>query len=243
MFLVYSFAVKKSKTPAQDRLNRQIAANKEMAKRVIETITNSTAKSQPKVVLGTNVNNRKRKREPSQSSYKPYLDMAPQPKQVVQSTNNVMSSTSTVTKKTVSTLPPKKSTSLAEPTDEIPSIFSLRNPAQNRLKQLQTNLKNDSSEILPLAINADTNESLDVIKNGFGISNNTLNRVDGQSSQHDGIEMEMEWEPIIGNDYEFPSLNNTAVNESNEPAYFVPDTNIFLNSLDCIRNITLKGIT
>lgn len=155
-------------------------------------------------------------------------------KKYMQNVGKILKS-STETKKTKSSniLPTKSNKSETvtsnRATDDIPSIFALKTPAQERLKALQTHLAESNGNENSFA------DALSVFQMEFGISNRSVD-VDLNGEAVEQPE-EMEWETSILNqqsdDVPFKNLTN--------PAYIVPDTNIFLHSDTCLTHIIKNG--
>lgn len=128
----------------------------------------------------------------------------------------------------------------------IPKIFDLKTPAQNRLTKLRKKLEADiNSEMLNVEQVDD--DTLHVIQNGFGIETRSdvvdAGNVSLSTVQNDD-DMEMDWEPSFtedANQTEF-SIQDIVFEDLSESAYIVPDTNVFLDSLVCIRSIMQKGV-
>lgn len=138
------------------------------------------------------------------------------------------------TKSSNSIIPPPKSNKSEtvtsnRATDDIPSIFALKTPAQERLKALQTHLAESNGNENSFA------DALSVFQMEFGISNKSVD-VDLNGEAVEQPE-QMEWETSILNqqsdDVPFKNLTN--------PAYIVPDTNIFLHSDKSLTHIIENG--
>lgn len=124
----------------------------------------------------------------------------------------------------------KQSANDKQSTDEIPALFPLKNPAQNRLKSLQRQLT--------LNVKEQSNDALQVFHNSFGIGDTT------QATVSDDMDVDMmDWEPCNDTSpYSFQQLEDMVVESLTDSAYIVPDTNVFLDSLASIKSIMDKGL-
>lgn len=124
--------------------------------------------------------------------------------------------------------------------DEIPNIFPSNHPAQDRLNQLQKNLKSNIDPNVQSSnqTNQNSNDALQILKSGFGIDS-----IDSANATQQDDDMKMDWEPSFYDEAtdSFMPLEDIVFKDLNESAYIVPDTNVFLDSLLCIRNIITKG--
>lgn len=112
-------------------------------------------------------------------------------------------------------------------TDEIPPLFPPKNPAQERLKSIQQNLRAN--------VTKEVHDSIQVFHSSFGINDSI------QSSICDDIDEQMEWESCES-PCSFQELENMVVDILMDSAYIVPDTNVFLDSLVSVKNIIEKGL-
>lgn len=221
----FPYTVKKSKTTALDRLEKTIISFKASAKGAAGKKSECVSR------------NNKGRKEPSTRSDNPEPTRQ---KSVATSKKKCEAVISSII---------EQIESKTESTADIPTIFGLKTPAQNRLTKLRKKLEADiNSEMLDVEQRND--ETLHVIRNGFGIKTQS-DVVDAGNTITSTIQheenMEMDWEPSFtedANQTEF-SLNfieDIVFKDLSESAYIVPDTNIFLDSLDCIRSIIQKGV-
>lgn len=214
--------VKKSKTPAQDRLEKAIISfkppNKMATGKKTEYVSNNNKE-------GKESWGRSHNPEPKRQKM-----VAPSKKKSAAVVSSIIEHIKNQT----------------ELNADIPKIFNLRTPAQNRLTKLRKKLETDiNSEMLNVEqVNDDT---LHIIQNGFGIEtqNDVVDAGNASSStvQNDD-DMEMDWEPSFtedANETEF-SIEDIVFQDLSKSAYIVPDTNVFLDSLVCIRSIMQKGV-
>lgn len=211
-------SVKKSKTPAQDRLEKAIISFKAQTK----------APAGKKIEYASNNNKGGKELWTRSDNPEPKCQklVAPSKKKSVAVVSSIIAH--------------------IESCSDIPKIFDLKTPAQNRLTKLRKKLEADiNSEMLNVEqVNDDT---LHVIQNGFGIETQS-DEVDARNSVFSAVQndadMEMDWEPSFtedANQTEF-SIKDMVFQELSESAYIVPDTNVFLDSLICIRSIMQKGV-
>ncbi|XP_037051487.1 transcriptional protein SWT1-like [Bradysia coprophila] len=122
--------------------------------------------------------------------------------------------------------PSTNDTNVSYPSDEIPSLFPPRTPGQNRLDRLRHSLNSECAN----TPSESAQHALTIIQSEFGLSSaaspNTCNH-------HATIDEDepMDWEPCDV----FEEVENFVYNESKH-AYIVPDTNVFLDELSCIRD-------
>lgn len=117
----------------------------------------------------------------------------------------------------------------SETADEISALFPSKNPAQERLKALQSNLSlNDSHS---------DHDAARVFGDSFGIESNKPSA----SSRGENMDEEMDWEPCQDSNYTFQQIESMAVDVLTDSAYIIPDTNVFLDSLASIKTIIDKG--
>lgn len=183
--------MKKTKTPAQDRLQK-------LKKHLIEN--RSFAESVENSVI-TELQSEFIERDEGKSN-NPKLAFA---------------SASTSTSKSTLKLAQKQASSqhVSDSDEEIPRIFPLHTPAQNRLKQFQCliaskNVQTDSTD--------HTHNAIEVTRKGFGIDTTAIDS---------------------GNQLE---TNSDIHNKNEEFVYIVPDTNIFIHDLNCLINVIKKGL-
>lgn len=223
-FLQISFAVKKrqSKTPAQDRLHNVASLHKKCTsdqqgrQRNVDTqLKNVTPAGNRLQNLATKIRNPSESMKRTASSGKIH--------------HNQSGHNQTVT---VIISPQKIETNALHSTDEIPVLFPPKTPGQDRLNRLRFSLDPDNQD-KPMT-NASTQHVLSVIQSEFGLSTGTSDN-NNQSTPMEEDEP-MDWEPCDI----FEQVENTVYNELKKP-YIVPDTNVFLDELSCIRDTIHSG--
>lgn len=221
--LIDSFStVKKSKTPAQDRLEKTIISFKVPAK--------ASAGKKTEYVSYNNNGGKEPWSRSNNSEQKRQKLVIPTKKKSAAVVSSII----------------EHIENKSESSADIPKIFHLKTPAQNRLTKLRKKLEaNINSEMVN--VEQVNDDSLHVIQNGFGIGNQ-LDVVDARnvstSTVQNDDDMEMDWEPSFTEDAkqtEF-SIEDIVFEDLSESAYIVPDTNVFLDSLVCIRSIMQKGV-
>lgn len=213
----------KSKTPAQDRLQHLLVTNKAVADSLREMVD-------PKQ---STYNSNKRKKLTTANK------IAKKPHTVTKNNNNNVDAetakSSQPNKNKVSIESAyqqgvcKQSICESNTTDEIPALFPLKNPAQNRLKLLQRHLSSEVSE--------KDHDAVHVFHSSFGISD-----IKETTISTDMDEEMMDWESSNnGSPYSFQQIEDMVVEILTDSAYIVPDTNVFLDSLASIKSIIEKG--
>lgn len=235
-FLLFvSVKKRQSKTPAQDRLQNlaeQIKAEpsaKERSRYVNDLVKNATPaqKITRKVVspskniqrLGKTTDKISLERAKSDSSKVRNIKL-PSPKKSHQ----------TPSVKTPTTLYEKEISSVLS-TDEIPSLFPSRTPGQDRLNRLRHS-QNPTTDNKP---DESAQQALYVIQSEFGLLENKSTDTNKECTVTYEDEP-MDWEPCDI----FDQIENVVCNEFSRP-YIIPDTNIFLAELSCIRHAIGKG--
>ncbi|XP_055297791.1 transcriptional protein SWT1 [Sitodiplosis mosellana] len=212
----------KSKTPAQDRLQDLVATNKAVAESLKEMVDPKQSTASPNKRKQITVSNVVEKKSHT----------------VIQNNNNDVDSAKSAqpiaNKDSIESAYQqgvcKQSANEKHSTDEIPALFPLKNPAQNRLKLLQRQLSSD--------VNEKNNDALHVFHSSFGIGNTT------QTTVSDDMDVDMmDWEPSNNaSPYSFQQLEDMVVESLTDSAYIVPDTNVFLDSLAAIKSIMDKEL-
>lgn len=116
--------------------------------------------------------------------------------------------------------------------DDIPSIFPSRTPGQDRLNHIRDSL-DPHNEKNPSNYESERH-SLSVIQSEFGLCSE-LSENNNQNTTIDEDEP-MDWEPCDI----FERVENIVYNDYMNP-YIVPDTNVFLDELSCIRDTVNRG--
>lgn len=109
--------------------------------------------------------------------------------------------------------------------DEIPILFPPKTPGQDRLNQLRNSL-NPDNENTP---NESAQLALSIIQSEFGLSSAASPACNNHNATIDEDEP-MDWEPCDI----FEEVENVIYSEFKH-AYIVPDTNVLLDELSCIR--------
>lgn len=122
----------------------------------------------------------------------------------------------------------------ADGQDDIPSLFPSRTPGQDRLNRLRDSLTpngvhkpNESAQL-----------ALSVIQSEFGLVSSSTSENGHPSAAAAAVDEDepMDWEPCDI----FERIENVVCNEFPHP-YVVPDTNVFLDELPCIKKTIHKG--
>ncbi|XP_031628221.1 transcriptional protein SWT1 [Contarinia nasturtii] len=204
----------KSKTPAQDRLQRMVTKSKEAAKLMANSKSTSTSPNKRKKISIS----KSLFIVPSRDKHQT-MDFVPS---FVNKDTIEVDCEQDVRQHCVDT---HKHSS-----DDIPTLFPPKTPAQDRLNKLQPKKLPATSS--PSQKN---NDLLSVIYNGFGIETPV---VDNSVEQMDCDEM-MEWDD--DETYSFEQLESMVIDiVSTDSAYVIPDTNVFLDSLQPIKRIIEK---
>lgn len=219
----------KSKTPAQDRLQNMVVTNKSAAdslKCLREMVDSKQSTHNPN----------KRKKLTTANS------IAKKPHTVTKNNNNnvdVDAAKSSQLNKNKNSIESayqqgvcKQSICESNTTDEIPSLFPPKNPAQNRLKLLQQQLSSNEESVM----SEKNHDAVHVFHSSFGISDTKETTV-----SNDVDEEMMDWEPSNGSPYSFQQIEDMVVEMLTDSAYIVPDTNVFIDSLTSIKSIIKKG--
>lgn len=113
--------------------------------------------------------------------------------------------------------------------EEIPRLFPPNTPGQDRLNRLRNSLnpQNENNTIN----NESTRHALNIIHNEFGLCN------DNNVHPTLGEDEPMDWEPCDI----FKSIENTVYKDFVNISFIVPDTNVFLDDISCIRNTIHRG--
>lgn len=112
--------------------------------------------------------------------------------------------------------------------NEIPRLFSSKTPAQDRLNFLQSKIENNNSEAATPKPMKPHQHIFEVFRSEFGIK--CEDDVEMTASNNaDAEDNAMDWEPS-DQPVEIPS-------RSTNFTYIVPDTNVFISSLDMLRRI------
>lgn len=241
---MFSFAaVKKTKTPAQDRLQK-LVKKKLIAENVTELLDRPSSKvDKPKSV--PNSNNKKLKLPNIDASTKITL---PSAKLTLPSTKKPLLSAKTSTDQVdsakfepnvdkhaplsfdvnmrVHEQSVSKTKNLSP--EKLPALFKSKTPAQDRLTKLQKEA--------PI-------KNITVFESSFGLNGTR------QSSISENMDEEMEWEDCgdEGADdptYSFQELEDMVVEveaDSSQSVHIVPDTNVFLDSLAPIKCVVERG--
>lgn len=245
----FLFAVKKSqsKTPAQDRLqdlakhHKSSSQSKVCGGNVPEQLKN--AKSRPGNVTeelkkGTPVEYRLvdyRRKSKTESESLNVIRKTNGPADVIKSklkdVQNVHTPTSNTSRAVEMRTPQKPSVNHINSSDEIPSLFPPKTPGQNRLDRLRHSLNNSENANTP---SESAQHALTVIQSEFGLASTTLPNVSNCIAA--GEDEPMDWEPCDV----FEEVENFVYNESMH-AYIVPDTNVLLDELACIRDTIHSG--
>lgn len=217
----------KSKTPAQDRLQSLVVTNKALADSLREMVD-------PK--LSTQNPNKRKKLTTANS-------IAKKSHTVTKNNNNnvdVDAAKSGQPNKNKNSIESdyqqgvcKQSICESHTTDEIPSLFPPKNPAQNRLEMLQQQLSSNEERV----VSEKNHDAVHVFRSSFGISDTKETKV-----SNDMDEEMMDWEPSNnGSPYSFQQIEDMVVEMLTDSAYIVPDTNVFIDSLASIKSIIEKG--
>lgn len=202
---------RKSKTPAQDRIQKLVDRN---ATAVIDSVK--------EVVKSANLP-KTRKATNNESIVKKSLFV---PKH---SANKKPTSNGSIKKLTLGA---------AAADDDIPVLFPPKNPAQDRLRSLQHSLIVNSNENGSVHNPAQSNPNHDaarVFGDTFGIESGKPPTCGGNMDE------EMDWEPCEDSTYTFQQLESMAVDVLPDSAYIIPDTNVFLDSLASIKSVIGRG--
>ncbi|XP_037029357.1 uncharacterized protein LOC119069413 [Bradysia coprophila] len=122
--------------------------------------------------------------------------------------------------------PSTNDTNVSHSSDEIPSLFPPRTPAQNRLDLLRNTLNSENAN----TPSESAQHALTIIQSEFGLSSVASPNTCNHNTTIDEDEP-MVWEPCDV----FEEVENLVYSESKH-AYIVPDTNVFLDELSCIRD-------
>lgn len=264
----FFLVVKKSqaKTPAQDRLQNlaKQLKNSSQAKVRAGNVAEQLKKTSPAKSRTANVVKELKNSTPVQCRLQNYGRKSrteSEPLNVIKRTKvdvdksklkdvqNVTTPTNNINR-SVETRTPNKPcmnrSNSAVPTDEIPSLFPPKTPGQNRLDRLRHSLNSENAN----TPSESAQHALTVIQSEFGLASTTLSNV-GNHIAHTVIDEDepMDWEPCDV----FEQVENVVYNESKR-AYIVPDTNVFLDELSCIRDtihsgeydrqwVTMNGVT
>lgn len=215
-----SHPVKKLKTPAQDRLQRMVSANKTVAENVLKSFVLKPFVSKPTVS-----NPHKRTKLMTERSHTVTectsngAGSAKSDKQAFDNKDLIKS-----VQKCHSAQEIKKA-----PSDEIPALFPTKNLAQQRLHSIQQKLSCDEEK--------QRNDVLRVFQDNFGMGSS----IQTATVATDDLDEEMDWEPYDETTYSFQQLESMVVEELKGSAYIVPDTNVFLDSLVSIKDAIEKG--
>lgn len=223
-FFFISHSVKRSKTPAQDRLQGVVKKKAVFIENVREMVDKQTKHSDNNKRLRMHSVNSIGAKKQSTTAKNDVLDSV-KPIQTVDDsilTRNVLE----INKQSI---PQAQNVS----PDKIRVLFSSKTPAQDRLKSFQPNASVNGNG-KSLSFNA-----LNVFHSSFGVSDSTNTTVS------DSMDEEMEWEDCVeDSNYTFQQLEDMVVEFFNDPsqsAYIIPDTNVFLDSLAPIKCVMDKG--
>lgn len=120
-------------------------------------------------------------------------------------------------------------------TDDIPSLFPTKTPGQDRLNRLRLTLKPENK--FKSLNNESAQHALSVIKSEFGLSSETIDNNNQNANTSTDTDEPMDWEPCDI----FEEVENIVVKEEFSKSYIIPDTNVFLDELSCIRDIIHNG--
>lgn len=232
----FFFAVKKrlSKTPAQDRLQGvavqlQITSRtKDRSRNVTEQLRKATpAQSRLKKLTSIIVN----VSETIQRTVKPktVADLNKPKVATVRDFSHLANKPLQAFISTQSSASCKIETNVANSTDEIPSLFASRTPGQERLNRLRHCHPDNNGS----TSNESAQHALSVIRTEFGLSGDTQssdNSPQNTSTSKMDEDEPMDWEPCDI----FDEVENGVVNEFIKP-YIIPDTNVLLDELSCVR--------
>lgn len=118
--------------------------------------------------------------------------------------------------------------------DDIPSLFPPRTPGQDRLNRFRHSLNPNNDSKPP--DNESAQHAMNVIQTEFGLSTSLPH----DNNQNATIEEDepMDWEPCDI----FERVENIVYNDIKNPyIIFVPDTNVLLSELSCIRDTIHRG--
>lgn len=114
--------------------------------------------------------------------------------------------------------------------EQIPSLFPLKTPAQERLNLMQNKRSDNECR--------GGHDAERVFGETFGIESG---KPTAAAPYDDVDEMAMDWEPCQDTNYTFQELESMAVDVLIDSAYIIPDTNVFIDSLASIKAIIEKG--
>lgn len=120
--------------------------------------------------------------------------------------------------------------SQVDSSDEIPRLFPPKTPGQDRLNHFRNSL-NPHNKNKP-SNNESTQHVLNVIKSEFGLSSGLSDKETATIEEDEP----MEWESCDI----FERVENIVYNDFINP-YIIPDTNVFLDDLSCIRDTVNRG--
>lgn len=219
---LHFFLVKKSKTPAQDRLENLIVTNKTVAENLAKLIdsksTTSNDKREKPIIHATKRSHTVTKRTTDR------VESAKSNKQAIESDDSMVSVSLQYTKQHNAKEVEKTAS------DEIPALFPSKNLAEQRMTSLQQKLTNGAKK--------QNVDALCVFRETFGMG-------DSVQSSNSNADMDdaMDWESSDDAAYSFQQLESMVVEEElTDSFYIVPDTNVFLDSLTAIKNISEQGI-
>lgn len=127
--------------------------------------------------------------------------------------------------------PSTNDTNVSHSSDEILSLFPPRTPGQNRLDRLRHSLNSENAN----TPSESAQHALTIIQSEFGLSSAASPNLCNHNATIDEDEP-MDWEPCDV----FEEVENFVYNESKH-AYIVPDTNVFLDELPCVRDTIQRG--
>lgn len=119
--------------------------------------------------------------------------------------------------------------------DDIPSLFPPKTPGQDRLNRLRLTLQPENK--FKSLNNESAQHALSVIKSEFGFSSETTDNNNQKANTSTDTDEPMDWEPCDI----LEEVENIVVREEFSQSYIIPDTNVFLDELSCIRDIIHNG--
>lgn len=232
--IIFNFTVKKSKskTPAQDRLQNLIESNMAVTKSVKKMVADSTHST-------SHINKRKKSTVADIILKIPHtVTESNNGDDELQCVGSALSGQPIENKDFIESAyqqnVSKQNVIANQMDDEIPALFPSKTPAQNRLKMLQGKLSSGMDD--------KNHDALEVFHSSFGIGETKettfSNNVNDDNLGSDDI---MDWQPCNNDSPSFEELEDMAVDIFTDSAYIVPDTNVFVDSLETIKSIIDKG--